>query len=148
LKKGIHSRDHYTAGLWLLTGLFALRVSGQFVQSCFHTDWLPAFEQWQGSRLPYPLLLTIQGLILVIQCRVNFKAAAGSLIPTPPLGLLLLVLGAIYFITMAIRLAVGLSLYPEHPWFGKWIPALFHLVLASYLLLLGRIHLDSLRTTV
>ena len=60
--------------------------------------------------------------------------------PHRKVGLILLVLGAIYFTVMLVRLLIGLFVLPEHSWFGKTLPAVFHLVLASFVLLVGYYH--------
>ena len=53
---------------------------------------------------------------------------------------LLLVLGWVYFVAMGIRLLSGLTVAPNHFWFGAIVPTLFHLVLACFLLVSGSFH--------
>lgn len=55
-------------------------------------------------------------------------------------GIWLLTFGSIYFLLMLFRLIVGFTFAPDHPWFGAWIPAFFHMVLASFVLLVGHFH--------
>jgi hypothetical protein len=108
--------------LWSLTALFAFRVAAQLVQYTSPTPLLPSFEAWQGSGLGYPVLLASQLVILVLMISGVNRIARG----TPPVrrvGVWLLALGGVYFAVMAVRLA------------------LFHLVLAGYLLTLGHYHL-------
>ena len=47
------------------------------------------------------------------------------------------VLSALYFTVMALRLVLGLSVLSHSGWFSTWIPTVFHLVLASKLLLIS-----------
>ena len=46
-------------------------------------------------------------------------------------------LGGVYFTVMAFRLFAGLTLLTEHSWFAASLPALFHIVLATFILTLG-----------
>jgi len=41
---------------------------------------------------------------------------------------------------MLFRLVAGLTFVTNHSWFSARIPTFFHLVLASFLLLLGSFH--------
>ena len=47
------------------------------------------------------------------------------------------VLGGAYFAAMAFRLAAGLTFFSDVGWFAESLPALFHLVLAAFVLLFG-----------
>lgn len=139
------NKKHYVFWLWLLSGLFAMRVMAQLVQYGFQTDWLPAFEQWQGSNLPYPVLLVIQVAILLVLFLQNTAIVSGRQRASGSTGKLLLITGAIYFVTMATRLLLGLGVYADYTWYARWLPAFFHLVLASYVLLLGLYHVRFAR---
>jgi hypothetical protein len=50
------------------------------------------------------------------------------------------VLGVLYFGSMSARLVLGLAVFSDVAWFAKPLPALFHLVLAGYVLTLGHYH--------
>jgi hypothetical protein len=50
----------YAPWLWLLTGLFALRVVAQPAALVFDAGVVPSFDSWHGGVLPYPLLLLTQ----------------------------------------------------------------------------------------
>jgi hypothetical protein len=50
-------REHL---LWFLTFLFALRVAGQAIQRWAPQSFLPPFDAFQGSNLPYFVLLGSQ----------------------------------------------------------------------------------------
>jgi hypothetical protein len=52
----------------------------------------------------------------------------------------MLVLGGLYFATMLVRLVLGLTVLSTSRWFSSVLPTMFHLVLASYLLLYGHFH--------
>src|SRR5262245_23799012 len=130
--------DHVVL-LGLFSVLFALRVTAQLVQKASPTPYLPPFDAWQGSSLDYPLLLTSQLLILAAMifgtCAVYRRARVRKRV-----GRWLIVVGAVYFASMAARLVLGLTVLADLGWFGKPLPALFHLVLAGYVLTLGHYH--------
>ena len=125
--------------LGLFTALFASRVAAQLAQYAAPTRWLPPFEAWQGSGLAYPVLLASQLTILVAMAW-----GTGAVRRKPrtrkSVGRWLIVLGAVYFSSMAVRLVLGLTVLSDIAWFAKPLPALFHLVLAGYVLTLGHYH--------
>lgn len=125
--------------LGLFTALFALRVAAQLVQYASPTRFLPPFEAWQGSGLAYPVLVASQLTILTAMVW-----GTGAVRRRPrvrkTVGRWLIALGAVYFSSMAVRLVLGLTVLSDLAWFAKPLPALFHLVLASYVLTLGRYH--------
>lgn len=133
-------RGRGAAGLWLLIGLFAFRVAAQLLQWLSPVDWLPSFDAWQGSGLPYWALLAAQALILLVMMTTARRIATGRLVPRQRAGRWCLALGALYFGTMAVRLTVGVLHLSSHRWFATTLPALFHLVLATFTLLVGRFH--------
>jgi hypothetical protein len=53
----------------LLTAVFSLHVAGQAVQFWAPLSFLPAFESFQRSTLPYSTLLLMQLLILALMLR-------------------------------------------------------------------------------
>lgn len=128
--------------LWLLTALFLSRVLAQLIQYLSPVTALPEFAAWQGSALPYPLLLSSQLLILLVMVYLTRRCAAGQLERRPRTGQLLGLIGGVYFSGMLLRLLLGLTLYTDHAWFAKPLPAFFHLVLAGYILTLGLYHLS------
>lgn len=125
--------------LWSFTTLFAFRVAAQLVQYASTVVFLPPFEAWQGSGLSYPVLLTSQLLILALMAwgtntvsrRVGASRRVGSWLVT---------LGSVYFGSMTARLVLGLTILAHVAWFAKPLPALFHMVLAGYVLTLGHYH--------
>ena len=130
----------YGGVLWTLAGLFSARVLGQAVQNWAPLPFLPAFEAFQGSGLPYPLLLSAQIAILGWMCRLAWRVSAGALIPRPRAGRVLAWAGWLYFFCMLARLVVGLAFDTASAWFEAWIPAVFHLVLAAFVLTLAAYH--------
>lgn len=67
--------------------------------------------------------------------------------PSAKLGKVLYVIGGIYLGLMCLRLIIGLTVLPDHFWFGAILPTLFHLVLASFILVYGRFHVEASRET-
>lgn len=132
--------------LWALTILFAFRVAAQAVQLASPTAVLPPFDAWQGSGLDYPALLVSQLLILGVMVAGATRVSRG-LHTSRRAGTWLLALGSVYFAAMAVRLVLGLTVLAHVSWFAKPLPALFHLVLAGYLLTLGHYHLTRGRRT-
>jgi len=115
--------------LWFLTFLFSLRVAGQAIQRWAAQPFLPPFDAFQGSNLPYPALLASQVLILGGMIFCNLRSPKG--------GRVLLWIGSLYMAGSLLRIAVGLAVPGAPAWFSTWIPALFHVVLAGYVLTLA-----------
>lgn len=130
----------YAPWLWLLSGLFAVRVVAQPLALSIDVWFLPPFESWHGGVLPYPVLLVAQLLILSWQVRTAQRFTIGEVIARRRIGTLMLVLGGVYFVVMLIRFVLGMTILSEHRWFASPLPAFFHLVLASFLLLYGHFH--------
>ena len=134
------SKTHF-AILAGLTGLFALRVAGQAIQRWAPQAWLPAFDDFQGSSLGYSTLLTIQLLILGLMTRTTWRVGRGIAQPSHRLGRGLAWFGGIYMAGSVLRILVGLIVANAHPWFSTWIPALFHLLLAGFVIAAAAFHL-------
>lgn len=133
-------RRKYALLLWLLSGLFALRVLGQAIQLWAPVRWLPSFESFQGSGLPYWALLPAQALILIFAVCHSWDVQQGKVEPRPVRGRALVAVGGVYLTASFRRLVIGLV--PGAPqWFRAWIPGAFHLVLAAYVVTLGAYHL-------
>ena len=126
--------------LWLglSTALFAVRVGGQAVQRWIPQSHLPPFAAFQGSRLPYPVLCLAQLLILSLMTRAASRAWRGTLPRSPRKARVLGWAGAVYLAGSLLRMAIG-TLAPSAPaWFRAWIPGIFHVVLAAFVLCLAR----------
>jgi hypothetical protein len=131
----------YGSYTWTLSALFAARVLGQAVQRWMPQSFLPSFEAFQGSRLPYGLLLAFQLLILVVMMRVARRVQTDRLVPRRRVGFWLAWAGAVYMAVALGRIAVGLAAPDAHAWFKTWIPAFFHVVLAAFVLVVSIYHL-------
>lgn len=123
-----------TAGLSLL---FLARVASQAVQNWAPVSFLPPFDDFQGSGLPYSVLLSAQIAILVLLIVVVARMHRGKSLISRRLILPVIVAGGVYFAVMAVRLVLGLSVLSHSGWFSTWIPTVFHLVLASLMMLIA-----------
>jgi len=120
--------------LWILVGLFALRVVGQLLVVAGVAPFLPPMDDWQSGLLPYPLLLASQIAILGVFAVVcmHFSRAGGYFFrPRKWLATPLWIAGWIYAAGMIVRYAV-LRI--------DAIPVVFHVVLASFLLVVAHHH--------
>lgn len=117
---------------------FLLRVAGQAVQRWSPLEFLPPFEAWQGSGLPYPALLASQAVILALLgvaiCSIMHRAGALG----TRASRCVIFIGCGYFALMLVRLALGLTVLGDSGWFTAWISTLLHLDLALILILWGR----------
>jgi len=130
--------------LWVLTGLFAVRVAGQMLVASRAPGWLPPMDDW--NLVPYRVLLPIQLVILTVMIWISASFTRDAGLPVDrsrELGWLLIGFSAIYAGSMGVRYAVRMRRRPEARWFGGTIPMIFHLVLATYLYALGSFHVGS-----
>jgi len=134
------ANQSYAALLWLLTSLFTARVLGQAVQHWAPQPFLPPFSEFQGSSLPYWLLLSVQLVILALMGFVSWRVQTGTSVPSLRAGTVLACLGGIYMAGSIARIAVGLAVPAAPVWFRTWIPAIFHIVLAAFVLTLALYH--------
>jgi hypothetical protein len=118
--------------LWALTALFTVRVLGQAVQRWWPQSFLPPFNSFQGSGLPYPLLLTAQIVILGLMRRTALRVRAGTLRPSPAQLKALAWFAFVYMGGSMLRIVIGILVPAAPAWFTTWIPAFFHLVLAAF----------------
>ena len=128
-------------GLWLLSILFLLRVLGQVAVVAWSPRFLPPIDRWQSGLLPYPALLVVQVLILIAMVWINLGIAGRRGVfaeRRPRVGRTLLVLAIIYGVAMVARYLLTGPLGDEGRLVPRrMIPIVFHLVLASYLALIG-----------
>jgi uncharacterized protein len=120
--------------------LFVLRVLGQAVVAVSDVGFLPPFAQWYSGLLPYPVLLPVQIALIALMVKIvgDFARADGYFVSLRPrTGTVLRVLGCIYFLSMVVRYVVTMTLYPERRWFTGTIPIWFHMVLATFIFMLG-----------
>jgi hypothetical protein len=128
------------ASLWVFTALFAARVAGQAIQRWLPQALLPPPDAFQGSNLPYPLLLGAQLAILAVMIAVAWRVQHGRIVRNPGAARILGWLGGAYMAFALGRIAVGLGIPGAPEWFRTWIPAFFHIVLAGYVLAISLYH--------
>jgi putative CocE/NonD family hydrolase len=135
--------QRYAAALWVLLGLFVLRVLAQALIALGYGSRLPPWEEWFSGLVPYPQLLASQIAIVLgfgTIC-LQFERQRGFFVrPHRAMGTALLILGSLYLVVMVIRYAMRMSLYPLERWTGGAIPIVFHWVLAGFILVLGSYH--------
>ncbi|MFL5482172.1 MAG: hypothetical protein ACJ8AK_08255 [Gemmatimonadaceae bacterium] len=81
-----------------------------------------------------------QLFIIAWFARTAARFGDGDIAPGSRRGVFFLVFGSIYFLAMFARLLLGLTVYRESRWFTSYIPTVFHLVLATWLLVYGHYH--------
>ncbi|MEM8926380.1 MAG: hypothetical protein AAGD35_22980 [Actinomycetota bacterium] len=117
-----------------LAALFVARVVAQLVQSVTTVDALPPFDAWQSGALPYPALLASQVAIVGAQALVIRAIAERRFSLAPGRRALLAALGAVYLVFMVFRLIAGLTFLDGDGWFDAFLPSVFHIVLAAFVL--------------
>jgi hypothetical protein len=120
--------------LWILLALFTLRVVGQLLVVAGVAPFLPPMDEWQSGLLPYSVLLSSQVAILVVLATVcvQFTRRKGYFFRREPwLATPLWIVGWIYAIGMVMRYALLRR---------DVIPVAFHIVLASFLLVIAHHH--------
>ncbi len=130
----------YSIILSFLIALFAFRVIAQFMQKYTPVSFLPSLEAWQGSGLPYHWLLFSQIILLGIMGRQIFLMTKDRIAPNLKLGKFFLITGSIYFGSMLLRMIAGLTFAADIHWFATTLPSFFHMILASFILVLARYH--------
>lgn len=128
--------------LWLLTGLFALRVAGQALVAFLRVGFLPPMTAWYSGLIPYPVLLPVQLVMLAAMAKINVDLSAGTgMFATrrPRVGRGLRWFALVYFLAMMIRYVATMALHPEQRWLGGTIPIVFHWVLAAYVFVWSRL---------
>ena len=138
---GTLEAEDFAPILWLLTALFAVRVAGQVLVAVRAPSWLPPMEDW--NLVPYWFLLPVQLLILgvMIWIDASFSASSGPPVDrAEALGWALMGFSAVYAGAMVVRYVLRMRTRAAARWFGGTIPIVFHLVLATYLYVLGGFH--------
>jgi hypothetical protein len=129
--------------LTLLTLLFFLRVLGQALVVFFSIDWLPPSEKWASGLIPYPALLTIQIVMIMVMVKIASDICRGTAFfaaPRPSWSRFLVGFSAVYAGSMALRYLWSMVFFPEMRWLGGTIPIFFHFVLAAFAHTLGKYH--------
>jgi hypothetical protein len=132
--------QRYAPWLWLLLGLFVIRVLAQPIALRVDSPLLPRFEAWHSGLLPYPALVLTQVIIILWLTRTAWVFTTGVMDPRFRFGVAMMILGGVYFAAMTLRLLLGATVLAHERWFGSALPTVFHLVLATYLVLYGHFH--------
>ncbi len=126
-------RQVYVLAMGVLTALFALRVAGQAVQFVAPQSFLPRFDDFQGSRLPYPMLLTQPASHSRLMLRICVRTGAATTCRTAGLDACWRGWAACICSDPSRAIASACRAVRAR-WFSTWIPAVFHLVLAGFVL--------------
>lgn len=129
--------------LALIATLFAGRVFGQALVAFVGVTWLPPMQQWFSGVIPYPALLVIQILMLVLMTKVSgdiWRGKGTFAVVRPHWSNFLIKFSAWYAGLMAFRYVLTMILHAEMRWFGQTIPIFFHFVLAGFIFVLGHYH--------
>ena len=137
----VRTRTWHGYALVLCTTLFVTRVAGQAIQFARPLQSLPPFDAWQGSSASYPLLLAAQGVIVIFMARITWQVFQLTLQARRRVGWWLAAFGTIYATGSVVRLMVGVLVDDAPAWFSAWIPGVFHLVLAAFVLILSHFHI-------
>lgn len=140
MKSELPDSSLYTKYLLLLGVVFTFRVFAQFVQMFDLISFLPSFSEWHSATLPYPLLFSIQLIIIFTLGVSTWKLYVGAVDPSYMRGKAMLLFGATYFSLMLLRLLLGLFVLTNYSWLDAIIPTSFHLVLASFIIVYGHYH--------
>jgi hypothetical protein len=105
--------------------------------------FLPPFDRFQGSNLPYAVLLAAQLAIVLAMAWFSWRVQTASFPARRRAGVVLAWIGGIYMAGSLGRLAVGLLASAPPPWFTAWVSGIFHVVLAAYVLVLSVYHMTG-----
>lgn len=129
--------------LALIAALFACRVLGQALVAFVGVPWLPAENQWMSGVIPYPSLLMIQLIMLMVMVKIIGEIWRGKgvfAVRRPHWSDFLMKFSAAYAGLMVLRYALTMIFHPEMRWLGDIIPIIFHMVLAGFIFVLGDYH--------
>jgi hypothetical protein len=127
--------------LWACVALFAARVIGQLEALLLQPPWLPDMEAWYSGLLPYPLLLPAQIAILMLMAVVAWNPRVRRRLFArryPRTAGAIRGFACLYFVAMAVRLALNVLENGVDFWRQGAIPVAFHWVLALFVLVAGR----------
>jgi hypothetical protein len=142
-------RRVYAVLLDIFAVTFFLGVIGEVLVTFFTVDFLPPMAQWYPAAIPYPVVLSIHILILIVQSKISLDVSWHTgffSIPHPRLGKALSWLSLLYLAGTVCQYFVTMSLHPERRWLNGTIPIFFNLVLAVYSFVLGRFLISAEKT--
>lgn len=125
--------------MWLLLGLFVLRVTGQALVAFLGVDFLPPMEAWYSGLVPYEVLLPSQIVIVALMAKIalDFTRGRGFFFEKNRFfASAWLWFGCLYLAAMIARAVF----FWDHP-----IPIVFHWVLAAFVITVGVSHRRRLR---
>ena len=99
--------------------------------------------EWYSGLIPYPILLSLQGLMLALMIKicVDFSRGRGFfVVQKKTMGRCLIWVSYLYFTSMVLRYGITMAMHPERRWLGGTIPIWFHFVLAGFLYAFGHFH--------
>ena len=97
-----------------------------------------AIRRVAGLRLAVPRAPRDAGVaVIALLLRVLFLVRANAVRPATWKHNACFILGGVYFAVMAFRLVAGLTFLADVEWFSHTLPALFHVVLTTFILLFG-----------
>lgn len=120
-----------------LVALFVLRVAAQLLQAIYPVEWIPAYEDWHSGVVPYPVLLAIQFCVIYLMSYTLHRARTRKIRPKKWKYVLCYACGTPYLSFMTFRWIAGMTFLADSSWFSRSLPAFFHIVLASFILVLG-----------
>jgi hypothetical protein len=126
--------------LWASTIAFALRVAAQATQFWIPQPFLPPFGEFQGSSLPYAILLGSQLAILAVMISTSIAMQTQRMRRSAAWARFLSWAGSIYMAGSLARIFIGLAVPAAPEWFRAWISAVFHVVLAVFVLAAASYH--------
>ena len=126
------------AALWICIGLFFARVLGQIEVLLVAPCWLPAMPAWYSGLLPYPLLLPIQIVLLMLMCGLVIGTRTASR-PRGRTAAIWRTFAIVYVAVMAARLILIVHRYGGDFYLHGAIPVAFHWVLALFILVWTRL---------
>ena len=132
-RRGPRGRAHAVAASILLA-LFVFRVGAQLWQSFAPTSLLPPFQAWHSGALAYPALVAAQIAIIVFVVWLVQGFWRGAIPPSAAVGRWSTWIGLAYLVGAVLRLGLGLTVARDVPFLGDLLPAFFHIVLASIVL--------------
>ena len=129
------------AALWICIGLFFARVAGQIEVLLVAPHWLPAMPAWYSGLLPYPLLLPIQIVLLMLMCVLVIGTRTASRPRGAPerTAAIWRTFAIVYVAVMAARLILIVHRYGGDFYLHGAIPVAFHWVLALFILVWTRL---------
>ena len=138
----------YAKALLVLLAAFLFRVLAQLTQRFSDLPILPPFSEWDTGYMPYPILVVVQLSVAVGLLVTLLRIRSGRMRPRYGVGVGLLVFGSVYFLVMLGRFIIAITGLSEAVFFQLYVPAFFHLVLSSFVLVVGTYHVLGSRAAV